>query len=198
MTLFTLRFDALGWRSRPMPLAQPIQKHWLSRSGPLTQGLRGLGALELTVLRETIDKPIADERMALALLGAEPVWIREVSMSIDGVPCVVARSVTDLASSRGRWRGIRQLGSRPLADLLYAESSVLRSRFQQTRVQTRVQSHQGLYQALQVANRLRDVPNYSHALLARRSLFVRRGKNLLVSECFLPAFWQLIQQKTTP
>jgi len=83
MTLFTLRFDALGWRSRPMPLAQPIQKHWLSRSGPLTQGLRGLGALELTVLRETIDKPIADERMALALLGAEPVWIREVSMSID-------------------------------------------------------------------------------------------------------------------
>ena len=198
MTLCTATFDALGWRTRPLPLAQPRQKHWLGRSGPLTQGLRGLGGLDLTVLRETIGQPLADEKIGLEMSDKAPVWIREVSMSIDGVPCVVARSITDLASSRGRWRGIRQLGSRPLADLLYDEPSVLRGPFEYARVGSGVRTHHGLQQTLRLSHVLGLTPAFVHALFARRSSFVRHGKKLLVSECFLPAFWQLIQPKTTP
>lgn len=202
MTLCTEKFETLGWLTRPLPLAQPKQKHWLTRPGPLTQGLRRFGNLDLTVLRETIDQPLADEKVALEIADKAPVWIREVSISINGVPCVVARSLTDLVSSRGRWRGIRQLGTRPLADLLYDEPSVLRSPFQYTRlgsgIGSRMGSPHGLQQALRVSQALGLTPAFLHTLFARRSLFVRHGKKLLVSECFLPAFWQLILQKTTP
>lgn len=157
-------------------------------------GLRELGRLDLVVLTESIQTPKADERSRLRIATREPAWVREVLMSIDGVSCVVARSLTPLAVSHGTWRGIRQLGARPLADLLYNDAQVQRSRFELTRVH----SPQGIEQALLAANHLGLAEHHSGRLFARRSLFVRHGKKLLVSECFLPAFWQLNRQKKTP
>lgn len=115
-------------------------------------------------------------------------------MSINGVPAVVARSLTPLAVSRGAWRGIRQLGARPLADLLYNDPQVQRSRFEFARVR----STQGIHQVLRHSNVSGLEKHSSDQLFARRSLFVRHGKKLLVSECFLPAFWQLNKQKKNP
>lgn len=179
---------ALTWQQQPSPLLSSAQKRWLARPGALTDGLRSIGKLELAVIDERAQRPAIDEWRRLPLAPSRSAWIREVVMSINGVPCVVARSLTDWRASTGVWRGIRQLGTRPLADMLYHDARVRRSRFEFTRLHPR----QGL--ALTLSHWTHPTLNAftQPSLFARRSVFFCHAKSLLVSECFLPSFWQLI------
>jgi chorismate--pyruvate lyase len=172
-----------GWLASAPPVSDSTQRYWLFRPGALTAGLRRLGIFHLRVLAEYACSAPAEEARAMRLAPGAPVWVREVLMSIDGTPCVVARSLTPLAASRSVWQGMRRLRARPLADMLYHDRSVQRSKF--------------------VCRRLaRGVPFYAiaHAtavqaddhgpIYARRSVFWRAGQPLLVAEGFLPAFWK--------
>lgn len=194
MTHSTPYLNALAWRQHPPAQLSITQKQWLTRHGALTDGLRSLGHLKLVVLDERSQKPAIDEALCLQLPPNQAAWIREVVMSIDGIPCVVARSLTDKQSSTGVWRGIRQLGTRPLADMLYNDAKVRRSSF----CFTKVRRTQGLAQTLSNWHNAGLCHQYRPELLARRSLFICQVKRLLVSECFLPSFWQLIEHQTNP
>lgn len=194
MTHSTPYLSALAWRQQPHARLSTTQKQWLTRQGALTDGLRSLGHLKLLVLNERSQKPAIDEALCLKLPPNQAAWIREVVISIDGIPCVVARSVTDKQSSTGVWRGIRQLGTRPLADMLYDDARVRRGHFGFTNVRRT----QGLSQALSNWHQPGLYLQYRTALWARRSLFICQVKMLLVSECFLPAFWQLIEKRKQP
>jgi chorismate--pyruvate lyase len=192
MTYPTPYLRALAWQQQPRARLSTTQKQWLTRQGALTDGLRSLGNLKLVVLVERTQKPAIDEALCLQLRPNQAAWIREVVMSVDGIPCVIARSLTDRQSSTGVWRGIRQLGTKPLADMLYNDARVRRSPFGFTNVR----QTQGLAQALSNWNNVALHHQYRPALLARRSLFICQTKRLLVSECFLPSFWQLIKHRT--
>jgi len=194
MTHSTPCLSALAWRQQPHARLSTTQKQWLTMQGALTNGLRSLGHLKLVVLNERSQKPAIDEALCLQLSPNQTTWIREVVIYIDGVPCVVARSVTDKQSSTGVWRGIRQLGTRPLADMLYDDARVRRSQFGFTRVRRT----QGLSQALSNWHKPVQFPQNRPALWARRSLFICQVKRLLVSECFLPSFWQMIEKRKQP
>ncbi len=170
-----------SWRTEPPPHCSPTQKLWLARSGALTTGLRALGAFSLSVVSQGIEIALAEET---DVMGHAPLWRREVLMSIDKIPCVLARSVTPLSASHGCWQGIRKLGRRPLADLLYHDPGITRSLFEISRIGRR----HGLHQSLR---RSGLGPTIESSLLARRSIFWRQDQPLLVSECFLPAFWSL-------
>ena len=173
------------WSLTPPASLQFRQKQWLMRPGPLTAGLRALGTLKLRVLREFSDGLTRDEARCLQKPVRSPVWVREVVMSIDGVDCVVARSLTPLGASHGVWQGMRRLRSRPLADILYHERSITRSAFQVARVKQPIPLHRTAQHVL----RSNHSQNKPVALLARRSVFWRESYPLLVAECFLPAFW---------
>lgn len=164
------------------------------RAGALTTGLRALGALQLRVINEFSDGLSQDEASCLQLSHASPVWVREVVMSIDGTDCVVARSLTPLKASHGVWQGMRRLRSRPLADILYHERSIVRSAFQVARVNRSIPLHRT---AISISKRSLSEQNGGRNLLARRSVFWRNGYPLLVAECFLPAFWLKTAQNTT-
>lgn len=192
MTHLTPFLNALAWRQQASPLLSPTQKQWLTRSGALTEGLRSLGALKLEVIDERSQQPAVDEALGLKMSPTKAAWIREVVMSIDGVPCILARSLTDLRASTGIWRGLRQLGNRPLADMLYNDPRVRRSPFEFTLVR----HTQGLAQALSNGPDLNATQAPRTALFARRSIFNFQVKRLLVSECFLPSFWPLVNQQT--
>lgn len=194
MTHSTPYLSALAWQKQPRALTTTAQKQWLTRQGALTVGLRALGQLDLVVINEGVRKPTVDEAQCIHLPPNQPAWVREVMMSIDGVPCVVARSLSDRLSSTGVWRGIRQLGTRPLADMLYDDPRVRRSHFGFSNVR----QTQGLAQALSHWGNTALCQQYRPLLLARRSLFICQVKLLLVSECFLPAFWQLIDKRKQP
>ena len=179
------------WRAQAAPRCSPAQKFWLLRPGPLTLGLRKLGVFALEVVHEGVQQPSQEDR---AVFGKGPVWCREVCMSVDGIPMVVARSLTPLRASHGSWQGMRRLDRRPLADILYNDPGIRRSPFEVTRVGR----HHGLWHSLQRSGVVSSgslparagMPRLSGPLLwARRSHFWRNHQPLMVSECFLPAFW---------
>lgn len=164
------------------------------RPGALTDGLRLSGRLELEVIGQTAQVPHADERFVMGLTRSEAARVREVCMRIDGTPCVVARSVLTAQGYASSWQTIRRLGKRPLADLLYQDRRVVRSHFETARL-TRFHplaaaAHRHLHREVGDSEPFRHQAGW-----ARRSVFWREGQPLLVCECFLPAFWALIERQ---
>ena len=185
------------WAKSPRPALSTTQKSWLMRAGALTQGLRTFGSLDLRVLAEYPAGLSHDEATGLQRTVRSPVWIREVAMSINGVDCVVARSVTPLIASHSIWQGVRALRSRPLADILYQDRSIIRSAFEVCQLNRNMPIYRTSLKVL--AQYTSPSENQTsllrHPLFARRSVFWRQNTPLLVAECFLPAFWRLTDQK---
>ncbi len=179
-----------AWRSMPRPSFTFDQKDWLARGGSLTAHLRTLGTVTLRVTREAVACAWADECLALGVAERQRVWVREVVLLVDGTPFVAAHSIAPLAASRGVWQSMRRLSSRPLAELLYDDGSVSRSAL----VSVQLTARHPLFALAQ-----REIAGEPpHALIARRSLFLRRGRPLLVTECMLPALWECLEERTRP
>ena len=174
------------WNHQVHPSATPAQKHWLYRPGALTAGLRRLGQVRLEVVREYASCLDDQEAALIARPRGTLAWIREVSMSIDGVRCVIARSFTPLAASHGVWQGIRRLRSRPLADMLYNDAQIQRSEFLSCRLNRAMPLFRTIERALQGSD---EAMPQARQLHARCSVFWRYGQPLLVAECFMPDFW---------
>ncbi|GAB2904743.1 chorismate--pyruvate lyase family protein [Paralcaligenes ginsengisoli] len=168
-----------------MPSLSRIQKYWLRRPGALTGGLRQLGRVEIRLIAEHAAGLSPGEAWLLGFPPRIPVWIREIVMSIDDVNCIVARSLTPLKASHGSWHSMRRLHTRPLADMLYRDSTITRSVF----FSRRLNRHQAIYGTAKRALGL-SAPS-APALLARCSVFRRACEPLAVAECFLPEFWLL-------
>lgn len=145
--------------------------------------------MRLRVMGEWRSGLRADEAWMLHMKPGTPIWIREVLMSIDGVDSVYARSFTPLEASHGLWQGMRSLRSRPLADMLYHNPQISRSAFMVRRLDRR----EPLFRSVKLAGLAPasdlDMP------WARCSVFHRLGQPLLVAECFLPGFWELLNHK---
>ena len=194
-----------GWMTDPAPSVSQLQRHWLTRPGALTQGLRALGVLTLRVLSEKVCRASQDEATRLALPTGHALWQREVCMSILGVDCVVARSVTPLKASSGHWQAVRQLRNRPLADILYHDRAIARSDFEFTTLKfgmplyplTALTRHVSLHRlatsglGVPLCQPSQAAPASHTRVYARRSVFVRSTQPLLVAEAFLPAFWNI-------
>lgn len=177
------------WQPSAPPSLTATQKQWLMRAGALTQGLRAIGHLDLRVLREFPAGLTPDEAAGLQRAARSPVWVREIAMRIDGLDAVVARSVAPLRATHGVWQGMRKLRTRPLADILYHDPSIRRSAFEVARVHACMPMLCPVQQVLPEARGSAFAPPL---LLARRSVFWREGVPLLVAECFLPAFWDVL------
>jgi len=169
-----------GWQPIPPATLSAMQKDWLTRGGSLTRHLGGLGAVKVEVVDERVGLGWPDEVSALGVSVRTPLWVREVVLSVDGVAMVAAHSIAPLRASHGVWQAMRSLGTRPLAELLYADRTVERSVLVSRRLTARHPLH-------------RFAANWSIAppqsLLARRSIFVRAHAPLMVTECMLPALW---------
>ncbi|WP_250508798.1 chorismate lyase [Caballeronia sp. GACF4] len=176
------------WRSAPLASLTRHQKDWLTRGGSLTAHLRALGQVTVEVTRECVAAPWLDEWQALGVTPRTPVWTREVALKVDGVAVVVAHSIVALSHSTGIWQSMRRLRTRPLAELLYSDSSVSRSVLASRVVTARHPLH---------ALALRETPP-GHALHARRSVFLRHGAPLMVTECMLDALWARLAESARP
>jgi chorismate lyase len=163
------------WRVAPRASLSAHQKDWLTRGGSLTAHLRTLGRVTVEVTREAVDTPWRDESHALGITPRTPVWTREVALKVDDVPFVVAHSIVPLEHSGGIWQSMRRLRTRPLAELLYSDSSVSRSVLVNRRITARHPLHR--------------LAGTHRALVARRSVFERHHAPLMVTECLLDALW---------
>lgn len=164
-------------------VGQSPYRPWLTDEGSLTAALKSrCPALQVERLRQGLARPNADERTLLGLAPKEHALIREVMLLCDGHPLVFAHSVIPRAGLTGPWRNLSRLGNRPLGEALFADPRIVRHPLQYRRLDRR----HPLYRS--ALRRLTVRPSW---LWARRSLFVRDGYPILVTEIFLPALLQL-------
>ena len=120
-------------------------------------------------------KPTPDEAVLLGLREGQTALIREVWLQDGEMPLVFARSILPRHSLRGVWCKLGRLGSRPLGAALFADASVARQPL--------------AFRKLSAHHPLRT--HASQARWARRSVFMRDGRSILVTEAFMPAVLNL-------
>ncbi len=170
---------------------QNKRAHWLKKpilSGQYRPALSDDGSLTMRLKSEFTDfsvRPIAvsyaraflDEMPALALSLRQTALIRNVLLMSNQRALVFAHSVLPLASLRGPWLGLRQLGCQPLGEALFANPQVKRTALSYQKLY----AQHALYQ--QAVAALGAKPAY---LWARRSVFSLHRANIMVTEVFLP------------
>ncbi|QKT03308.1 chorismate lyase [Ectothiorhodospiraceae bacterium 2226] len=151
---------------------------WLTSTDSLTRRVAeacGGAGFRVALLGQRRVRPREDERRLLGMGRGEQALLREVFLMCGSTPWVYARTVIPLRSLRGGLRRLAHLGERSLGSVLFADPATRRERVE--------------YGALAGA----DAPagaRHDAALWGRRSVFVLRGRRLLVSEFFLPVVWE--------
>lgn len=123
-----------------------------------------------------------DEMALMKLRQKEQAHVREVLLLANDVPVVFAHSVVRSRDIKGPWQSVGILGTRPLAEALFANPQVSRMEIEYRRIDYR----HYLYKKMKKLHL--DLPK---RLWARRSLFLLKECPLLVTEVFLPTILQL-------
>ncbi|WP_246542730.1 chorismate--pyruvate lyase family protein [Paludibacterium yongneupense] len=161
------------WQTTP-PAAPPKVLGCLTEPGSLTERLRASGhrfAVELQALGSVVPHP--DE---CGLFGdGKRLWARQVTLTLDDVPVVIARSLC--REDCPQWLPILDRGARSLGLTLFGEGRpIVRQRLHYTML-TPAHPWHARAAALGVAD----------AVPARRCGFELAGRPLYVCEAFLPA-----------
>lgn len=190
-----MRLDA--WHSAPPPHPHPLH-NWLTDRGSLTariisgiskppsqaqtrvppqpQPLPPPPQFNLVRLIQHLKLPNRDERRDLRLRLGELAVVREVVLRAGNRPLVFAHSVLAKRDLRGAWRGLSHLGSRPLAEMLFHDPTVARLPMEYKKIDCRHPLFQRAAKVTNIADK---------TIWARRSVFVKQGRALLVTEVFL-------------
>ncbi|MEQ1518738.1 MAG: chorismate lyase [Usitatibacteraceae bacterium] len=173
-TLRLLKLDA--WRAAPPPHPHPLHA-WLTSRGSLTSRIKAhVSNFNLVRLKQLAQLPNRDEQRGLGLRHGELAIVREVLLRDADRVLVFAHSVAARRDVRGVWRGLSRLGTRPLAEMLFHDPTVVRLPMEYRKIDAR---HPLYRRAQQVA------PFDVCAVWARRSVFLKHGRPLLVTEVFL-------------
>jgi len=165
------------WKRLAPPHTDPWRP-WLAWRGSLTWRITARARdFRVQVVRQGLHFPNEDEYRQLGQPTHRRALVREVVLHAGGGPVVLAHSIAAWRDLAGAWRGLRGLGSRPLAEALFTDPLVSRGPLEFVRIDAR---HPLGRRARQVFGR--DLP----PLWARRSRFLKRGRPLLVTEVFLP------------
>jgi chorismate lyase len=158
----------------------PALHRWLQAKGSLTARLRCFGEVRVLLLRQG---PGALWPLERADLHQRCGYVREVVLLVNGRPAVWARSATSLAAITGPWRAMQGLGTRPLAELLFAKRQVRRAPLQLHHLPRHGLMHNHMrrqWQAMAPAAAA-EWPHW-----ARSSVFWHQGHALRVMEAFSP------------
>jgi chorismate lyase len=154
----------------------PINWTPAAPNAPATRPMRQPGSLTARLARDgtvTVELRFSgwqfarpDEAAALGLSRpGRRIYVREVCVCRGGEAAVLARSLTTIAGIHGPWHGLRTLGRRPLAALLWTEPRIRRGSFEFTRLPLGTRPP------------------------ARRSCFWLKGQPLVVMEAFVGLPW---------
>ena len=158
-------------------------RDWLQSRGSLTERLQSLGAFKVKVLRQRLAYPTHDEAAILRLNRKQLVWTREVALYCNDTPVVFAHTVLGRSPRGPVTRWLRQLGTRSLGALLFAQLGFSRGRMQFKRIDRRHPLFRRAAQGMQLSDSI------VHALWARRSTFSYGSQSVLVTEIFSPSLY---------
>jgi chorismate--pyruvate lyase len=156
---------------------------WLVHVGSLTARIRSrCSDFRVRLVAQGRRVPFGDEMAPLGLRAGESAWVREVVLLCGDAPLVFAHTVLPAANACGPWRLLAGLGTKPLGELLFTDPLISRAALRYARLDRRYSMHA---RATEVCGVL------AGTLWARRSLFSRDGRAILVSEVFLPEILSL-------
>ena len=135
----------------------------------------------LVRLVQRLQLPNRDERRELCVRSGKLAVVREVLLRNGNTALVFAHSVLARRDLHGAWRGLSRLGSRPLAEMLFHDPTVSRLPMEYKQIDRR----HPLFQRAACVTNMIDTNKIDNALWARRSVFVKQGRPLLVTEVFL-------------
>lgn len=172
----------LAWQRRPSN--PPRSYHsWLTSRGSLTQRIQmRCRAFSVRNVWQRLAQPCRDEPARVGARRGELVLLREVYLYCGETPLVFAHSVLGRRSLFGAWHSISRQGVKPLGAALFANPLVKRTPL----YFKKLTPHHELYHR---ACRLLEAPP-TH-LWARRSVFILRGRPIMVTETFLPGILEL-------
>lgn len=174
-TIKLTRIDA--WRDKPPSYPHPLRR-WLTDRGSLTARIKAhFTDFNLVRLGQSLKVPHPDERRHMDFRPGELAIVREVLLKSGNTPLVFAHSIVARKDVRGVWRGLSRLGARPLAEMLFHDPTVARLPMEYLAIDAR----HPLYRRAQAVTGV-SAPR----LWARRSVFIKQGRPLLVTEVFLP------------
>ncbi|NVK89285.1 MAG: chorismate lyase [Gammaproteobacteria bacterium] len=154
-------------------MAMTVPNEWLTFAGSLTEKMEQFSQqkMQVALLRQGHQQLSSDELSTLQLKPRQWGWVREVELSFQAKPWVLARTVIPqslMSSVAGR---LRLLGDKPLGPVL----------FNGLKAQRRV------IDFFQVKALHWSQQRWSQPLWCRRSLFYLDQRALLLKEVFLPA-----------
>ncbi len=180
-----------AWRA--VPPSQPhALRSWLTWRGSLTARIiarcRSTSAnsqpdtqtqtgFHLTRLMQRYRVGNIDELPELGLRFKQQALVREVILWNGATPLVFAHSLAARRDLYGAWRALKGLGTRPLAAMLFADARIARLPIEFKKIDKRHPLYRHAYELCGALPR---------TLWARRSVFLLRGRRLLVTEVFLP------------
>ncbi len=160
---------------------------WLTDCGSLTARLIAHDCqFNLQRLCQHLVRPHHDERRVLSLRAGELAVVREVILRDGETPLIFAHTVVKPRDLRGAWRGLSRLGARPLAEMLFHDPTVSRMPMEYKQLRAPHNFLSSMQQHL-----AEEFPN----CWARRSVFLKCGRPLLVTEIFLPTILSLHQSE---
>lgn len=160
--------------------ATPTMADWLSNRDSLTARLVAHSkAFRVQRLYQGVAKCLQDEFAEIGLKKAVQVVAREVILRCDERPVVYAHTILPLTANAHQWPLFAHLGNRSLGTTLFNDPLVQRG----------VLHYARLRPAHPLMRRIAQLSLFEPAqtyLFARRSVFMRHGARLLVTEVFLP------------
>lgn len=175
------RLDKL-WQPHPACTDARL-RHWLLNRGSLTRRIQlRCDHFHVEILSQRITALDRDEWAVSGARAGVGCVVREVSLNCGQRAVVFAHSVAARRALHGPWRMLATLGARPLGAALFADPRIKRHALRYRQLGPRHELHRRACQLLK---------RPPACLWARRSLFVRHGARLLVTEVFLPAILEL-------
>jgi chorismate--pyruvate lyase len=154
---------------------------WLCETGSLTQRVVSTCTADAPFNLQLLKRGFAPaHRDELPLLGMhDRARVREILLKRGNEPLVFAHSVISHRDLRGAWAILDGIGGRSLGSILFHDHTVKRGALHFRRIDKR---HPLFAKALRWCGNLQPTE-----LWARRAVFERRGRPLIVTEVFLPA-----------
>jgi len=169
---------------QPLPACTDARlRHWMLDRGSLTRRIQlRCNHFRIEISSQRIAAADRDECAVIGVRAGARCVVREVTLNCGQQPVVFAHSVAARLALHGPWRMLDTLGARPLGSALFADPRITRHVLRFRRLNPRHELYRRVCELLE---------RPPACLWARRSLFVRRGSRLLVTEVFLPAILEL-------
>lgn len=173
--------DAGGWLPRIPQSLPPALRAWLGETGSLTRRVQSVCTAEQPFSLQVLARGFASaHRDELPLLGLhDRARFREILLKRGDVPLVFAHSVISHRDLKGAWAILDGIGGRSLGSILFHDHTVERGALHFRRIDAR---HPLFRKALPWCGGA-----HPGELWARRAVFARHGRPLIVTEVFLPA-----------